>query len=556
MKMQGTVQSAIVAMVVLLCSSPWADAYVGFTKPVNLKSVIPSLDPLTDGMECLSYDGLEMYVFSIRPGGQGECDLWVSRRASTDKDWGPLENLGPAVNSPKYDGDATISADGLELCFASNRSTTWPDIYVTTRATKNDPWGPAVSLGPTVNSPVGDGDCTPWLSADGLELYLVSWRSGGYGESDIYVARRATRSAPWIQPVNLGPVVNSPYAEFAPSLAPDGLFLIFSDVSGYPLRPGGYGASDLYMTSRTNTSAPWRAPVNLGRRMNSPDVEGGPRLSPDGRTLYFWTGHDADTWANWQAFIVPIVDLNGDGTVDGKDDAVLAVCLGRSDPLCDIGPFPWGDGVVDAKDQAVLAGYVGQDVSDSTLVAHWALDETTGPLALESVTGSYALATGGPVWQPTAGKIGGALQFDGKDDYLRSLAPVLDPAQGPFSVFLWVNGGAPGQVILSQANGTNWLLAQPETGFLMSDLKLHPLVNSVVAPVVITDGAWHRVGFVWDGANRFLYVDGVEAAKGPHNVLPRSTGVLYLGSSSTPAPGTSWQGLIDDVRVYSRVVRP
>lgn len=538
-----------------VCGVPDVRADFTFGQPVSLKTTVPILDPAHDAIDCLSYDGLEMYIESDRPSESNSWDLWVLKRNSTEAAWGAPENLGLTVNSPKAEASATITADGLELYFQSNRSTTWPDIYVTTRATKNAPWGPAVSLGPGVNSPVGDGDCTPWITPDGLELYLVSWRSGGYGESDIYVVRRATRSDPWGAPVNLGPVVNSAYAELAPCLSPDGLLLIFSDISGYPLRPNGYGESDLYLTGRANTSASWQAPVNLGPKINSPDVEAGPRFSPDGRTVYFWTGHDADTWANWQTSVLPVVDFNGDGRVDATDEAILNANLGQDYPLCDIGPMPWGDGVVDAKDQAVLAEYMGKDVEDTTLVAHWALDEKAGVLAVDSVAGSLAIVLGGAVWQPD-GKIGGALQLDGKDDYLRSASFVLDPAERPLSAIAWVKGGAPGQVILAQATGANWLWAQPGTGFLMSDLKYHPLLNSVISPAVITDGSWHRVGFVWDGTDRFLYVDGVEVARGPQKFLQSSTGSLLIGTGSELAPGTFWSGLIDDVRIYSRVVKP
>jgi Tol biopolymer transport system component len=80
-------------------------AYGNFTfgEPVNLKTVIPVIDPTHDGICCFSYDGLEIYILSDRPGGSGDFDLWVLRRASQDQVWGPPENLGPAVNSPQDD---------------------------------------------------------------------------------------------------------------------------------------------------------------------------------------------------------------------------------------------------------------------------------------------------------------------------------------------------------------------------------------------------------------------------------------------------------------------
>jgi hypothetical protein len=43
----------------------------------------------------------------------------------------------------------------------------------------------------------------------------------------------------------------------------------------------------------------------------------------------------------------------------------------------------------------------------------------------------------------------GALQLDGVDDYVIT-GFVLNPEDGPFSVFAWVKGGAPDQAVLSQ----------------------------------------------------------------------------------------------------------
>ena len=73
---------------------------------------------------------------------------------------------------------------------------------------------------------------------------------------------------------------------------------------------------------------------------------------------------------------------------------------------------------------------------------------------------------------------------------------------------------------------------------------------------VITDGAWHCVGFTWDGSNRTLYVDGIVVAQDTQSGLTGSTGGLNIGAGSTLAPGTFWSGLIDDVRIYSRAVLP
>jgi len=339
-----------------MISANQANADFTFGELVNLESVIPVLDPVHESINCFSSDGLEMYIGSDRPGGQGDYDLWVLRRTSIDDDWGSPENLGPAVNGLNSDAMPSVSADGLTLCFNSNRPGGYGrfDIWMITRATKNDPWGAAVNLGPKVNSSSSDAD--PWISADGLELYFSSKRPGGYGDFDIYVTRRTTQDEPWADAVNLGPTVNSAYGDGIPYVSPDGLILFFADIYYCPVRPGGYGGADMWITRRATLSDPWQEPVNLGSKVNSAAHDFLSRLSPDGQTLYFCTERDG-TYDNWQSAIIIIVDFNGDGKVDLKDFSKLAQSWGQDDSSVDIGPMAWGDGRVDIQNLAVLVEY-------------------------------------------------------------------------------------------------------------------------------------------------------------------------------------------------------
>jgi hypothetical protein len=190
-----------------------------------------------------------------------------------------------------------------------------------------------------------------------------------------------------------------------------------------------------------------------------------------------------------------------------------------------------------------------KEVADPRIVAYWKLDEASGMIAADSAGTNNGMLIGAPSWQPTGGKIGGALKFDGGMRFVM-VPSVCDPSAGPFSAFLWVKGGAPGQVLLSQAGGTNWLRAAPD-GSLMTELNA-PLPSQVV----ITDGTWHRIGLVWDGTNRSLYVDNAEVAADTQTSLAPSTGGMYIGAASIPTPGTFWSGLIDDVRIYDRAVKP
>jgi len=237
-------------------------------------------------------------------------------------------------------------------------------------------------------------------------------------------------------------------------------------------------------------------------------------------------------------------------------------------------PYHWGRNVgtlSDAQTFAELARCpamvlaVGEMVGSdnwpeySPLIAHWTLDEAEGDIAHDSAGENHGTLYGEPTWQPAGGKIAGAIQLDGMDDYI-STDFVLDPAKGSFSIFAWIKG-ATGQVIVSQADGggsgETWLGADPLLGQLMTSLVPPPAGRFIPQPLVsdsiVTDGQWHNIGFAWDGSYRQLYVDGIEVAKdaAAQNPLKSVTGGLYIGAGRNLEAGTFFSGLIDDIRIYN-----
>jgi N-acetylneuraminic acid mutarotase len=91
-----------------------------------------------------------------------------------------------------------------------------------------------------------------------------------------------------------------------------------------------------------------------------------------------------------------VVDLNGDGVVDGADLCIMVDYWGTDEPLCDIGPMPWGDGVVDVQDLIVLGEYL---LTYPGALAYWRLDEMEGDIAYDSVGDNDALLVGNPAGQ-------------------------------------------------------------------------------------------------------------------------------------------------------------
>jgi len=261
-------------------------------------------------------------------------------------------------------------------------------------------------------------------------------------------------------------------------------------------------------------------------------------------------------------------DFNGDGIVDLQDLLILIEYWGQDELIVDIAPLPDGDGIVDEQDLALLMEYWQEEIPDLELfahwIAHWKLDETEGIVAHDSSGQHDGTLNGDPQWRPLEGQVGGALELDGIDDYIET-GFVLSPADGPLSVFAWIKGGAPGQVIISQTDGiggtgATWLGADSSGGNLMTGLAPPPGGRSVPKPlvseIVVIDNQWHLIGFVWDGSQRILYVDDVEVAKDTQTDLEGSDNGLYIGTGKAMEPGSFWSGLIDDVRIYNRAVKP
>ncbi len=150
-------------------------------------------------------------------------------------------------------------------------------VAATGAAAKLGDWSAPVNLGPVVNSPFLDQG--PAISPDGLALYFNSNRPGGLGGDDIWVARREKESDPWGTPFNLGAPVNTPFDERVPAFSRDArtLFLASS-------HPDGFGVRDVWMSQRQDPDDDfgWGPLVNLGSNVNTAADEAGSALFEHG----------------------------------------------------------------------------------------------------------------------------------------------------------------------------------------------------------------------------------------------------------------------------------
>ncbi len=150
---------SLVLVLTLCMATEVANADFTFGTPTNLGPSVNSSD--TEGSPCISTDSLSLYFSSRRGGGYGLSDIWVTTR-EMGRPWGPPENLGPIVNSSDRDGGPGISADTLSLYFRSLRPGGYGlnDIWVTNT-------GLSITSGTLAFGPMTVRLLTGWLLFNG-----------------------------------------------------------------------------------------------------------------------------------------------------------------------------------------------------------------------------------------------------------------------------------------------------------------------------------------------------------------------------------------------------
>ena len=130
----------------------------------------------------------ELFFGSDRLGPAGNADLYMSEQ-QPDGSWGPPTRISE-LSSTSTENRPTVRFDGLEIFFYSARpGGQGTDLWTATRPSVDAAWSPPVDVGTTVNS--SDTEVHPYLSADGKTLVFSSTRPGGSGGGDLYVTTRA-----------------------------------------------------------------------------------------------------------------------------------------------------------------------------------------------------------------------------------------------------------------------------------------------------------------------------------------------------------------------------
>jgi len=206
----------------------------------------------------LTADDQQLF-FTRRMGVTDEFDedMVVSLKDKEGK-WTSPQSVSPIINTRYNEGTCTISADGRQLIFTSCVGMNGRCDLFESRKT-GDTWSMPRNLGAQINSPAWESQ--PTLSADGRVLYFVSDRRGGLGKADIYVSVQHSPGE-WTKATNLGPAINTQYDERSPFIHANGRTLFFA-TDGRP----GFGGFDIFWSDWADST--WSKPANFGYPINN-----------------------------------------------------------------------------------------------------------------------------------------------------------------------------------------------------------------------------------------------------------------------------------------------
>jgi hypothetical protein len=254
--------------------APVADASspCAWNTPFDSVSVIPELG---GGAELrLSQDELTGYLYRTTGNATEPADVFVTHRTAIGAPF-VMPVVAKEVNAPAFNGDPFLSFDGLSLYLNSDRPGTLgnTDIFVAQRADPMSMFSAAVPVA-NVNSSLYDG--TPYVTDDGSELWLATSRAGSI---DVYRAMAqggGFGAASSVDGLNL-PSSN----ENNPVLMHDGLTVYFSSNRS--------GPTSVYVAHRSSMTSPFVAPV-LVPEISTTGVDYASWISEDGCRLYMTRG--------------------------------------------------------------------------------------------------------------------------------------------------------------------------------------------------------------------------------------------------------------------------
>lgn len=203
------------------------------------------------------------------------------------------------------------------------------------------------------------------------------------------------------------------------------------------------------------------------------------------------------------------------------------------------------------------AGNYATRVTGSTPLTYWRLGETAGAVADDLMNRADGVYTGAPALNQAGAISGnGAVQFDGVNDYVGIANEALFDLSSAITIEAWIKVSSftkAWQAIVTKGD-SSWRLARYNTTDRIS-FDTSGLSNlGLPSNRSVNDGQWHHVVAVYDGAAKYLYIDGSLDAWTPATGAISANNFEVRIGENAQAAGRYFHGAIDEVAIYSRAI--
>jgi hypothetical protein len=191
-----------------------------------------------------SFNGKRLYFCAKQADRENsDYDIWFVEK--TPSGWSRQNKLGSPPNSENFDAQPSVARDG-SVYFISYYEKANPQYGLYYSKSSGGQYLRPVLMENKFNRL--RADWTPYIAPDESYLIFSSFRDGGFGSGDLYIAFRLSDGS-WGDIINLGDKVNTEANERFPNVTPDGRYLFFNStrkVPGAKMDESGNGNGDVY----------------------------------------------------------------------------------------------------------------------------------------------------------------------------------------------------------------------------------------------------------------------------------------------------------------------
>ena len=330
-----------------------------YSEPIKIGGTVNTVES-EESIPVFSKDSSILYFVrtydATNKGGDQDQDVWFSRKDGAGK-YNDCERLTD-VNNKYNNAVLGLNSNGTAM-YLLNSYEGKKDMLK--GIAKSDGGGSKWSSPKAIEIPTLDIEGGYYgFHVNGNETAIIISHAGPgtMGEEDLYVSTKNGSS--WSEPVHMGSAINSTGFEISPWLSETEDTLYFSS-NGF----GGEGDADIFYSVKQGSWTSWSEPINVGPVINSPKFDAYFSHSHD--QAYWSSNRDSELSDIWMVNILPppppsITGIGTDVTVyQGSDGSIDAT------PESGVAPYTylWSNGSTDEDPTGLVAGSYDVTLTDA-----------------------------------------------------------------------------------------------------------------------------------------------------------------------------------------------